>query len=363
MIEIYNFYFGWMLYNVIIIILLSFLFFDKKVPAYQSGLFLFLCFFLFFFLALFGNRITPDYPSYKEIVVSYLNIEDSHIEDFYKYVIPYLGGNYFFYVFFSNLVSFLTLYVVLVKLKLCNNEIFLSLFSVLLLYYWINGRQYVFYSVYILGVVFLAEKKYVYSISFLLFSFFLHKISILAFLFLFLSGINLKGTRMCFVLFSFIVLLILCNCFIDDYVEYLFLDEKLNFSGMYYLTLDEGRHDRGSMWWMIIRVYQMTVNFIFSFYLLWNLRKIQFYSRINRVMYSLLFWSTLASLFFCSLNLPDDTYARRTFTLGLIPMCYLFSILPEYLNLSRMHKISFFIFFLFYIVFNNIYIMGIRNSL
>ena len=364
--EIYNFYFGWIFYNIIILILSLLALSKLPMTQKKEKICVISSAFLFFILAIFGNRITPDYPSYKEIVMimSIATIPYGHIEDFYKIWIPLLDNNYFLYVFLMNFVSLFVLCVILLKMNLRNVILFLCVFSILLLYEWINGRQYLFMSVYFLGVVLFSYKRYFLAILLLFSSLFLHKISYLAIFIFLLSLFQLRQKRIECILFLFLIVVALGNIYISDNLEQILVAlEDSSVSGRYYLALEEGRHDSGSLWWHVIRIYQITVKFILAFFVLYHLRKIQLSHSIFRMMYSLLFWSVLVSLFFYSLNLPDDTLGRRTFSIGLLTMCYLYSKFSDYFQIKTIYKACFIVMLFFYLLFNNAYIVGVSHTL
>lgn len=161
---------------------------------------------------------------------------------------------------------------------------------------------------------------------------------------------------------AFLGLLICVRYLLDNYLFELYLSLG-DIQGKDYLLRTEGINDGGSFWWRLISTYQIGVKYLFTFIVLFCLKDfiaLPVFS-FNRMMYVIVFWASLASLFFYCVNLPDRTIAGRTFSICSIPLCYLFSQLPNYVDVKRWHKLFFFFICIFYMMFNNAYIVGVSH--
>ncbi|WP_353890275.1 EpsG family protein [uncultured Bacteroides sp.] len=355
-----NFYFGWSLYNIIVLILLVVLLSGKKIKKEHDHLFIGIIFILYLLLGIFGNSITADYLPYKDIVKTLAIANNSyvHVEDFFRLWIPYIGNNYFLYLCIMNLLSLSFLYLIVVKLQSNNNVLFLLSFSLILLYGWIGERQSLFFAVYTLGILLLIEKKYIGALILFFLSFFLHKISYMALPILLLCFIPLRKKILRLIIFSFPILAIVC--YIAFYSNMDFIIDNLGSIGVVYLEKEEGEHAGGSLWWVLISYYKTFVLYFLSVYLLCKFYRFRSSRKIS-ILYSILFWTILISFFFYIL-LPEKTIANRCLRLGLIPMCYFLSVLTNYVRVRNMHRICFFLICIVYLLLNNAYILGVSRS-
>lgn len=364
-----NFYFGWILYDLICIVLI--LMRGRQIASSQRRILFGLFCFSFAFLAIFGNSITPDTLNYREIVkeVSVTKNPFTHIEEFYVWLIHQIGNNFMLFQICIYAPIFFILYQIFTKgIELQNPALFLLLFAVLTLYDAIAGRSYLFTLVYLAGIVLLTRKKTVFGIAFLAGSFFLHKVAYIGLPLTVLYFVPWKLNRKTF-LFIVILLggMIAWGRHVIDYnlIDTIDTLSSAGVRGANYLTRTEGVHEGGSLWWTVIGNYRKYVRLILSFWVLWHLREIASMPSLSatRVMYFMLLWITLTSIFFYGINLPDATIAGRIAALGGIPLCYMLSICPQYMRLTRTQKFVFFLICFFYLLFNNAYIVGVRNIL
>lgn len=361
-----NFYFGWILYNLILFTLLLMEY--KHVEKSQKKLLLGCYIFLFFILSLFGNAISPDYISYREIVkeVATTQYPFVHIEEFYIGLIHKIGNDFFLYQFCVYVPIWGLIYLLFTKwVWLERPELFLFMFAILSLYSVLTGRQYLFIIVYLFGVVLFANKKYMMGCVCLFVSFFLHKIAYIVLPLTPLIFFPLKVNTKQFVILGILVTFLVGKG--RDMIENNLMYEILasyEVAGSSYLFKTEGANAGGSFWWKLIDTYQTGVKFLLIFFVLYRLRRIVFLPvfSINRVMYFLLFWVSIVSLLFYGLNLPDSTIAQRTLGIGLIPLCYLCSLLPKYVVIKRWYRMCFVWILFFYMMFNNAYIVGVSHS-
>lgn len=361
-----NFYFGWILYNGICLVLMLML--SKQIVKSQRDCFLriFIC--AFSLLAIFGNAITPDHLAYREMVSEIASTKDPfvHIEDFYIWLIHHIGDNFFLYQCCVYLPVFLGLYWIFTRgCRLENVILFLFTFAVMGVYSIIKGRSDLFTVIYLVGIVLLVKKRIILGCACLFFSFFLHKVSFIVLpltpLFFFPWKWNRK--RLIIASFLFICIVSIGRYLIENNLSDIF--QTLDFvQGVGYLAKEESINEDGSLWWQIIARYQVGGRFLLSFWVLYHLRGFcsMTIGSFGRTMYYLLFWITMLSLFFYGLNLPDKTIAGRTFNIGIIPLCYLISVLPHHMSINRMQKICFFFICFFYLLFNNAYIIGVSHS-
>lgn len=361
-----NFYFGWILYNLIFFTLIMTRY--KHFQKNQSKLILGLYLSLFFILCLFGNAISPDYISYREIVneVAGTQYPFVHIEKFYIWLIHQIGRDFFLYQFCIYVPIWGLVYLLFTKwIRLERPVLFLFLFVILSLYGVLSGRQYLFIIVYLFGVVLLVNKKYMIGYVCLFVSFFLHKIAYIAIPLTPLFFIPWKLNRKQLLILSILLAVgvVKGREMIADNLMYEIL-ASYQVAGSSYVIKMEGTNAGGSLWWKFIATYQTGVKFLLIFFVLYRLRRIAFLPvfSINRVMYFLLFWVSIVSLFFYGLNLPDSTIAQRTLGIGLIPLCYLYSLLPKYVVIKRWYRMCFVWILFFYMMFNNAYIVGVSHS-
>ena len=360
-----SFYFGWMLYNSIFLLLM--LIYSKQISQHQKTLFFgfFVC--LFMILAILGNAISPDHMNYRELVNEISSTKNPfvHVEEFYIRLIHSIGNNFFLYlccIYIPQLLVFYWIFKHGCLLK--NTALFLFLFVVLVLYDSIVGRYFLFNVIYLSGIVLLVKRRFLLGVFVLFLSFFLHKLSYIALplipLFFLPWRWNKKRVILAVLAFASMVYLVR-NMITNNLAEVVL---QLHFvEGVSYLERTEGVHEGGSLWWQIINMYQICVNFLLAFWVLYHLRQFCFLptGSMNRVMYNLLMCTSMTSLFFYALGLPDSTIAYRSFTIGMIPLCYLLSLLPQYMHITKVQKVFFFWICLFYMMFNNAYIVGVSH--
>lgn len=361
----FNFYFGWILYNGICIVLMLML--SKRIAKSQRNNFLgiFIC--AFSALAIWGNAITPDNLVYREMVEEIASTKDPfvHVEEFYIELIHHIGNHFYLYQCCIYLPIFLGIYWLFTRgCRLVDVNLFLFSFAVMGVYSIIKGRSDLFTVFYLVGIVLLAKKRIILGCICLFFSFFLHKVSFIALPLvpLFFFPWRWSKKRVFAAGLLFICIVSVGRSLIDNNLSDIF--QTLDFvQGIGYLAKEEGINDGGSMWWQIIARYQTGSRFLLSFWALYHLREFCLLPRgsVNRILYMLLLYITVVSLFFYGLDLPDKTIAGRTFNIGIIPLCYLISILPQYMRITRMQKVSFFFICVLYLVFNNAYIMGVSH--
>lgn len=362
-----NFYFGWILYNLFCAILI--LIVSKRIVETQRNIFVG-CFILcFLILAIFGNAISPDYLNYVEMVEEIASTKNPfvHVEEFYIWLIHKIGNNFYLYQACVYVPLFILIYLVFTRgCHLDNPILFLLLFAIFVLYSSIVGRTYLFIAVYLSALVLLVDKKLVLGISLLGCSCIFHKLAYIALplTLLFFIPLQLNRRTLCALFFLFVFSLIVIDYVLKNYLLEFFLGLG-DIQGKDYLLRTEGANAGGSFWWQVIYAYQIGVKFLFAFIVLYHLRQMMTLTvfSIDRMMYVIVFWSSLASLLLYNLGLPDTTIAGRTFSIGLIPLCYLFSQLPNYIHIKRWHKLSFFIIVIFYMMFNNAYIVGVSHSI
>lgn len=362
-----NFYLGWLFYDMLCAVLL--LNVTRHVNKSQNKTLIKCFIFAFLLLAIWGNSISPDYLVYRDIVheVATTKFPFTHIEAFYIWLIQKLGDNFYLYQTCIYLPSFICIYYIFTKgSKLENPMLFLSLFSILVLYSFIVGRNYVFICVYLTALTLLAHRKYFWSILFLFLSFFLHKLSYigLPLVLLYFLPLRLSKKNIFILCITFFIALIIVKDILQNQF-WLFYDRVSDIQGSNYLLKEEGANAGGSLWWQVIYTYQKTVKYFLAFITLYYLRKfvsLSFFS-FNRMMYIILFWTTIISLFIYCIDLPDETIAGRTLSISTIPLCYLISLIPNYVPIRRKHKVIFFLLCFIYLMFNNAYIVGVSHTI
>ena len=362
-----GFYFGWILYNLLCLVLMMTLMSSKQIVPNQKNIFLGGCIGGFLILAIWGNAISPDSLNYRQLVSDISSTKDpfTHIETFYIQLIHFIGDNFYLYQLCVYIPIFTLMYAFLTKgVHLQNPILFLSLFAVLVLYDSIVGRSYLFAVVYLIAVTLLAKKKTLLGGICLLLSCFLHKVAFLVVPLTFLYFIPWKLNRRNLIILSFLLLLgiIISRQILTNYLS----DVQQTFNsvqGIDYLNKTEGANAGGSIWWQFIYSYRKSIKFLLAFWVLYHLRKIAYTPKlsVNRVMYFLLFWITILSFFFSCLGLPDQTISGRILNIGLIPLCYLFSLTPNFVHIKKTYKICFFLICFIYMIFNNAYIVGVSH--
>lgn len=361
-----NFYFGWIFYDMLCAILMLIAF--RQVKDTQRNLFVRCFIFAFLLLAIFGNSISPDYLNYVEMVDEIASTKDPfvHVEPFYIALIHLIGNNFYLYQTCIYVPAFIGIYYMFTKVRKLEYPIlFLLLFVTLVLYSFIVGRSYVFVAIYLLALSLLTDKKYLWAILMLISSFFFHKLSYigLPLVLLYFLPLRLNWKTISVLGILFFISLIGIRYLLDNYFLDLFTSLE-DAQGKNYLLKTEGANEGGSFWWQIIYTYQKVIKYFFAFIALFFLKRfasLSFFS-FDRMMYVIVFWTSVVSLFLYCVDLPDETIASRTFSIGIIPLCYLLSVLPLYISIKQVHKVIFFFICLFYMMFNNAYIVGVSHS-
>lgn len=363
----YNFYFGWILYDFLCGILM--LIMSKRVARSQKEIFVGCFFFCFIILAIWGNIISPDYWNYVSLVeeIAATRFPTVHMEDFYIWLIHKTGNNFYLYQFCVYVPQFALMYLIFTKgCHLTHPILFLLIFAILVLYSSIVGRNFLFTAVYLSALALIANRKFIVGIILLASSFIFHKLAYIALPLAVLYFIPLRINRKSLTVLAilFISALAGVNFLLNNYFLELFLSLE-NVDGRDYLLRTEGANAGGSLWWQVIYAYQIGVKFLLAFIVLYHLRRMASSTlfSFDRIMYVIVFWCSLASFFFYCVGLPDRTIAGRIFSIGLIPLCYLFSKLPDYIQIKRWHKMSFYLICIFYLLFNNAYIVGVSHSI
>lgn len=361
-----NFYFGWMLYDLTAVLLLAGMY--RRVARHQRRLVLGLFTCLFVVLAVWGNAISPDYLPYREIVDEVATTQDPfvHVERFYIWLIHQIGNNFYLYNLCVYVPLFLFFYLTFTKgTQVDNPLLFLAAYTVLGLYSAIVGRFYLFAVVYLCAVCLLARRKILAGCVLLFLSCFLHKVAYIALPLTVLFFLPWKPEKR---IVAVLCVLLVCAVGVGRHLIENYLADVLEtftaVNGKDYLLREEGANEGGSLWWQVIYAYQKLVKFLLAFWVLFQLREVGSSTRlsVDRVMYFMLWWITVASLFFYGLDLPDETIAGRTLSIGIIPLCYLLSMSPHYVRVTRRHKVCFFLLCFFYMMFNNAYIVGVSHS-
>lgn len=359
-----NFYLGWVLYNIICIGLLIIQY--NHIKKNQYTWFIALLSLSFLILALFGNSISPDYWPYRNLVdlIARTQHPTTHIEYIYIWLIHHIGNNFNLYQLIIYIPQFLIFY--LISISLPNKRIILYsyCFAIIGLYPSIVGRFFLFNVVLILGVICIGNNHRIIGITLILISSFLHKLGI------FLAPITLlilifpfrgKNRDLYLISFLFIVLSITVRYIIHNYFNDLFktLD---GVQGSNYLAKEKGYNEGGSFVWQVIYVYQLLTTILLSFYVLYKLHTFfHTFHLCDKLIYKMLLGLTTIATFYFSLGLPDITIGSRIITVSIIPLSYIISILPEYVKISKYHKYIFLSWGIFYLMFNNAYIIGVSH--
>ena len=362
-----NFYFGWISYNLICFLLILMLMYSMRIAQRQRNVFLgfFVC--LFVIISIFGSAITPDYMNYRELVqmIASTQYPFVHVEEFYIWLIHHIGNNFNLYLCCIYIPLFLVFYKIFTRsCPLENSILFLFSIVVFVFYESIKGRYFLFNVIYLAGIILLVKRKFLLGIFVLCLSFFLHKLSYIALplIPLFFLPWRWNKKRIILAILAFTIVLYLIRWVIANNLSEVVL--QLHFvEGIGYLERTEGIREGGNLWWQIISIYQTFARFFLAFFILYHLRKFCLLpiGSMERTMYNLLMCTTLVSLFVYGLGLPDSTIAYRSFTVGMIPLCYLLSLLPQYVHITKVQKVFFFWICLFYVMFNNAYIVGVSH--
>lgn len=358
-----NFYFGWFLYNIICVSLLMVMF--KRINDRDYTMLLNVYTVLCIIFALFGNSISPDFTSYRDIVKEVAATKEpfTHIESVYISIIHEIGNNLWLFQCCIFIPQFLLIWLIFTKyVKLRNSLLFIAFFSIVCLFSTIVGRYYLFISFFLLGCILVAKNKKIIGILLIIISFFLHKAAILAIPIAMLSFFKLHLTyRRAIVFFTlYFVVIIVCRHLLQNSLDELYLGLG-NLEGKDYIMKKEGINAGGSLWWQFIYLFQNFVKYTLSISCLYYLRQEYIkYDRVDMLMYNLILWTVLISGFFYLIGLPDNTIAGRILGIGLIPSCYLFS-QEKRLMLKAIPKYMVSLAYVIYLILTNAYIVGVSR--
>lgn len=357
-----NLYVGWFFYNLICILLFCFILFRLKTK--QPKQLIYLTILVCLLIAVFGNAITMDYRAYWKIIqqIVYGSRKHIHLEEIYKWYISQIGANYILWQMAIYVPAYLVFYYIIKYLNIKRIKLFLFLFVILILYYdCIGSRQFLFIIFYYSSLLFIANRKFLLGMVVLCASFYLHKMALMALPLAFLFLIPLKNKLILFVLIV-IILTIGCRIILVSYIEEIAQIAKISGSDGYLST--EGEADStGSIWWEIIGTYTLYTRLVLLTICLYKTREIvKSGTTINKLIYAIVFWTTLLSLFFKYVGLANGTISYRLLSIGAIGFCYLFTLVPEYSRIRNWQKIVFVIMMLIYFVLTNAYITGVSHS-
>lgn len=353
---------GWSLYDILCIGLFLILSLKLKVKS-SNNLIIIVCIFGMA-IAILGNGITMDYRAYWKIIqqVVYGSNRYIHLEPIYKWLIHHIGANYILWQSIIYIPSYIFFYHIVKKLAPDRLVLFLLCFSLFVLYhYCIGSRQFLFVSTYSLGLIMLWQKKYAKGILLLVFSAFLHKMAMIAFPLALLLFIKIENKLRFYIVLTLIAIIIARILFIP-LIEFINLISGVGENSSY-TNNNIKEISSGSIWWQIINKYSkwfITSTLWLVLYKTRNILKVG--SKVQKNIYGLTFWSTLASIFFSNIGLVDLTIASRFSTLGIIGFCYLLSVMPDITKIKYNLKLLFFVGILIYFILLNAFIKGVTNS-
>lgn len=355
--DIFKLYFGWCLYDILCLISFLTIGFHLKYKKRQIIIFYL---FVAMLVAVFGNAITMDYRAYWKIIqqIIYGSQRYIHLEHIYIEIINKIGLNYILWQAIIYVPAYIIFYIIVKKLKIRRIELFLFMFVVLIMYYeCIGSRQFLFVTLYYLGIISLSEKKWVVGIIILSVSAFFHKMAYMALPLTLLYFIPIKNKLTIIVLltiFTTIIARILLVPFLD------MLSILMGGNGTEYLNESTG--NIGSVWWTVIGKYTHYVRLILLWYCLYVTKGLlNSTNNIQRTIYSLVFWTSCCSLFFEHIGIAG-TISSRLMTLGSIGFCYLFTFVPQFKNINITQKFLFAFLMIGYWIMTNAYIKGVGNS-
>ena len=351
-----NFYFGWILYNVICIS--TFCIYLKRKSSYVNS---FINIYILFcvLLALFGSSIGPDYLPYHDIIKEisiYKNDAFTHVEDIYVYMISNFIDDYFLFQCVIYITSYLGFYYIFKDFCERNRSILLLIFiySILGLYSSIISRQIISIVFFYLSILFFSRKKYLYTFLFLIASYFLHKIGIILISVFIISLIwkcTLKERMKWFYLLPIFV-------FLGNYLISFYQDWFLNnIFGAHYLYNEEQKG--GNIIWKIVSNYQLVVKVLMSLHIIYHYRKTDLFS-YDMLLYKILYISAYLGIMFYCMNITDESLVNRCFYIAVLPICYFYS--KMFSNFTKHKKILIFYMFFFYYISVNIYIIRVSFS-
>lgn len=360
-----NFYFGWFLYNLINISLISLILYNPRVKCSPRILFNLIFCIAVFVLSFLGNSITQDHVIYKDIVDIVLNTKHPfvHIESFWILFIRYICGSYTNYLLILSFLLSSLLFINLQLLRPKNLVIFLGLFSAFSLYGFIGGRQGLFTALFILGVCLIGRRKYIFGICIVLASMAIHKvgsIAIIILLFCILPTDKNKTIIIMGLIFlgAFVIRHILENNAIELFVA------LENTPGSSYLLNETDPNATGSALWKILPLIRTIVLFIVGTVLIIKINPLVHSLNFeNLIFYKFLFWCLIISGGLYLINLPDPTIANRTFSLMTLPLAYTLSNLEKYVGKIYYYQPIVIIPILISLIINNLFIYRVGLTL
>lgn len=362
-----NFYFGWLLYNLIcgFLLLNSLRTVKFSQIRFTIGVFS-LCFLV---LGVFGNAITPDYVPYQKIISDIASTKNpfTHLEDIYIYFIHHIGNNYFLYQLIIYTLQFLFFYCLIsYSLKHCKYVFyFMTLFAIIGLMSCVGGRAYLCYIVVLSGIVLLFNHKYIIGLTLLIFSVYLHKIgivlSILSVIAL-LTPISFNKSRFMLFLTIIIVVIILLRQIIDiylgDLIEQLSNIEK---TAANYIAKETTPNEGGSLWWKLIGLFKTWFFLAICFRVLYLTNKFAISDKITYLYFKISFFFIGPGIIYLCLGLPDPTIGERLLSASTIPICIIAARLNKFKVYTRLDRNLTIIGLFILLLFNNAFIVGVSH--
>ena len=360
-----NLLIGWSCYNFLCILIFCLVCFKHRSIKKNQLLLLFVV--VYVIIAVFGNAITMDYRAYWKIIqqIIYGSQRYIHLEDIYKWLIEqFTKDNYVLWQAVIYCPAYIIFYKIVKKyMPNVRMTIFLFAFTILVFYYdCIGSRQFLFIVLYYWGIVLCVNRHRLLGLCILALSVIFHKMAYMAIPLLILYRISLKGKIWLYSSLIF-VLIFIVRCLLLTHIDLLTV-YLAPIGGISYLSTDtSGEVESGSVWWRIIAVYSNFVKILLLFFCLFYMRNIvKGKDALAKVMYSIVYWTTMLSLFFNNIGLSNGTISYRLLSIGSIAFCYLFSLLPCYTNKWKAKKILIVLLMFVYYLFTNAYIKGVSNS-
>lgn len=362
MTELESFYFGWGLYNIIIISLLYLYFINHK----SGRITLFVCVIAFIILALYGSIIGPDYWPYNRIVENVslygINTKNTHLEDIYLYILPYLGNNYMSFQILIYVSSFVMLYYVYSRYQAKYNYNItagLLFFSILGLYLSLVSRQFLSTMCICVFIVLYHDKKYLVSLIFLILAVLFHKSSYILVPLLFLSMMFDLNKKKVILMLCVLPILIVVGYSLVRYLQnYIFSVADMNKNGAVYMIAGDSAK-AGSIWWTIVEVVQFIVNMLLSFWVLHKMANMKLYG-IHLFLYKYLFWITYVALLFYFLPLENKSISTRVMYMYPVIVSLL---IPFIIQKTKQYKRAIiYVLLLLFLFLTNVYIRGVANG-
>ena len=362
-----NFYFGWLLYNLICGILL--LNFSSKVKLCQNRLILGIFCLSCFLLAIFGNSITPDYIPYKDIISEISRTRDpfTHLEDIYVKLIHIIGNNYFLYQCIIYGIQFIMLYFLASKSIIKSKYIicFMALFAVLGLYNSIGGRAGLCYVTTLYGILCFDNQQRIWGILMLALGCLLHKIGfVLAPLFMVVSVIPISFNRKKIILLGIIILGVIAvmrhiiNTSFGDLLDQM---SDISAAGANYIAKEVGPNEGGSIWWKLIGFYNTLFFILISCRILYIANRFIKDNRMIRLYYRISISLITLSIIYYSLGLPDPTIGDRFLSSATIPICIIAALISEYRPYKHCEKNIYILGLLILLMLKNSFIFGVSH--